>query len=220
FGYVIPQFEDLFSQMETLPLPTVVMLAITDFVTTRWYVLIAIVIVLWLIFRFALKINKVKFYYDKLKVHIPVFGPLLKTIYTARFARTLSSLYSSGISIITALEIARDTIRNDYIESQFAGVIDSVKAGEPMSTSLEQIDGFVKKLAASIKVGEETGQLDSMLISIADNLDFEAEQATQRMVTFLEPVIIVIMAVIVGFIMLSVIVPVYSSYNTIGGSDL
>lgn len=220
FGYVIPQFEDLFSQMESLPLPTVVMLAITNFVKNRWYLLIVFAIAIWLFARFALKVKKVKFMYDKIKVRIPVFGPLLKTIYTARFARTLSSLYSSGISIITALEIARDTIRNDYIESQFDGVIEAVKAGEPMSASLERIDGFVKKLAASIKVGEETGQLDSMLISIADNLDFEAEQATQRMVTFLEPVIIVFMAVVVGFIMLAVIVPVYSSYNTIGGSDL
>ncbi|MCR4901362.1 MAG: type II secretion system F family protein [Butyrivibrio sp.] len=220
FGYVIPQFEDLFSQMESLPLPTVVMLAITNFVKTKWYVLIVAAIAIWLIGRFALKIKNVRFYFDKLKVHLPVFGILLKTIYTARFARTLSSLYSSGISIVTALEIARDTVRNEYIESQFAGVIDSVKAGEPMSTSLEKIDGFVKKLASSIKVGEETGQLDSMLISIADNLDFEAEHATQKMVTFLEPVIIVIMGVIVAFIMLSVIVPVYSSYNTIGGSDL
>ncbi|MCR5626876.1 MAG: type II secretion system F family protein [Lachnospiraceae bacterium] len=220
FGFVIPQFEELFAQMESLPIPTMVMLAITDFVKNRWYVLIIAAIAIWLIGRFALKIPKVRFYFDKLKVHVPVFGPLMKTIYTARFARTLSSLYSSGITIITALKIARDTIRNDYIESQFDAVIDSVKAGEPMSVSLERIDGFVKKLAASIKVGEETGQLDSMLNSIADNLDFEAEQATQRMVTFLEPVIIVIMAVIVGFIMFSVIVPIYSSYNAIGGNDL
>ncbi len=220
FGFVIPQFKDLFDQLDHLPLPTVVMLWITDFVKERWYVLVVAAILIWLVGRFALKVDKIRYQFDKFKVHVPVFGPLLKTIYTARFARTLSSLYSSGVTIITALEIARDTIRNDYIESQFVTVLDSVKAGEPMSTSLEKIDGFVKKLASSIKVGEETGQLDSMLNSIADNLDFEAEQATQRMVTFLEPVIIVIMAVIVGFIMLSVIVPIYSSYGALGGSDL
>jgi type IV pilus assembly protein PilC len=149
---------------------------------------------------------------------MPVAGKLLQVIYTARFARTLSSLYSAGISILNCLLIARSTIGNSYIESQFDGVIAEIRSGGNLSEAIEKVDGFTKKLSSSIMVGEETGALDTMLVSIADQMEYDSEMALAKLVSYLEPVMIVIMGVVVGFIMISVIQPIYGSYASISNS--
>ena len=158
------------------------------------------------------------YYFDKFKIKAPKIGKLFKIIYTARFARTLNSLYSSGIPIVTCLSIAKTTIGNKYIESQFDDVIASVQAGNTLTVSLQDVDGFINKLTSSINVGEEAGSLDSMLASIAEDLEFESDKAITQMVAYIEPVMIVVMAAVVGFIILSVITPIYQSYQTIGSS--
>ena len=155
---------------------------------------------------------------DRGKVRMPVFGNLFKVIYTARFARTLSSLYSSGMPIATAIATAGNTIGNRYIEEQFEEVVTQVRSGVPLSQALHSVDGFQKKLASTVQIGEESGRLDLMLDSIASSLEDEAEQATKRIVTLLEPILIVFMAVIVGFIMIAVMLPIYQSYASIENS--
>ena len=217
FGFVMPQFDSLFATMPVLPLPTKIMLAISDFVVKFWYVLVVAAVVIFLCVYFLKKIPSVCYFFDKVQIHLPKFGKLFKVIYTARFARTLSSLYSSGIPIISCLDIASKTIGNLYIEKQFKKVIADTTAGESLSVSVGRVDGFVKKLESSIRVGEEAGSLDTMLDSIADDMEFESERAIGQMVAYLEPVMIVVMAAIVGFIMISVIVPIYQSYQQIGG---
>ncbi len=218
FGFVMPQFETLFEGMPSLPLPTVIMLAISDFVVDYWYAIIIGVVIFVVAMYFIKKIPKVQYVWDAFLVHAPKIGKLFKVIYTARFARTMSSLYSSGIPIVQCLEIASHTIGNRYIEAQFKQVIADTMAGDPLNVSLSKVDGFVKKLEASIKVGEEAGSLETMLDSIADDMEFESERAIEQMVAYLEPVMIVVMAAIVGFIMIAVIVPIYQSYQTIGSS--
>ncbi len=215
-GFVMPQFAELFSQMETLPLPTRILMGISDFFVGYWWAAaaaVAIAVVLWRVIRLQ---PNVRLAMDKLKVKIPVFGPLQRTVVTARFARSLASLYSSGIPIVTCLNIAGHTIGNTYIEKQFESVITQVQQGRNLSEALDGVDGFVKKLVFSIRVGEETGSMDSMLDSIADTLEFESEIAINRMVTYIEPAMIVFMAVIVGFVMISVLMPIYGSYQVIG----
>ena len=215
FGYIMPQFEELFSEMPTLPAPTRILLATSDFVSNKWYALIIIAFLLWFVGGIVSRIPSVRLRIDKIKTMGPI-GKLQKVIYSARFARTMSSLYSAGIPIDQCLRIARQTIGNTYIESQFDEVIRKVQAGGLMSDALDEVDGFVSKLPAVVRVGEETGALDSMLLNAADNLDFASEQAMTRLVKYVEPVMIVIMALIVGFIMIGVIVPIYQSYSTIG----
>jgi type IV pilus assembly protein PilC len=151
-------------------------------------------------------------------IHMPVAGKLLQVIYTARFARTLSSLYSAGISILNCLLIARSTIGNAYIESQFDGVITEIRSGGNLSDAIDKVDGFTKKLSSSIMVGEETGALDTMLVSIADQMEYDSEMALSKLVSYLEPAMIVVMGVVVGFIMISVIQPIYGSYASISNS--
>lgn len=215
FGYVLPQFEEIFSTLPSLPVPTKILMAISDFVAHKWYIL-AIIVVLAFIFRkMIVKIPVVRLFIDHVKI-MSKWGKLTKVIYSARFARTMSSLYSSGIPIHSCIEIARSTIGNKYIENQFDEVERKVAGGMPLSSALLDVNGFVSKLPATIKVGEETGMLGNMLESVADDLDFYSKQALLRLTSYIEPVMIVVMAVAVGFIMISIIQPIYQSYQTIG----
>lgn len=217
-GYVIPQFKDLFAQMDTLPMSTTILLAISNFVKNRWYVIILVAVVVYVFLRVLFAIPAFKYYKDELTLKLPVFGKLLKVIYTARFARTLSSLYSAGISIINCLQISKNTIGNAYIERQFDKVIADVKGGENLSTAIDNVDGFTKKLSSTIMVGEETGSLEGMLVSCADQMEYDSEQALNKLVAYIEPAMIVVMAVVVGFVIISVIQPIYGSYATISSS--
>lgn len=217
-GYVIPQFKDLFSQMDSLPASTTILLAISNFVKHKWYVLIIAAVVIYIFSRVLIAIPAVRYAKDKLELKLPVIGRLRKVIYTARFARTLSSLYSAGISIINCLQIARNTIGNSYIERQFDRVIADVRAGMNLSESIDKVDGFTKKLSSSVAVGEETGALDTMLVSIANQMEYDSEVAMNKLVSYLEPAMIVVMAAVVGFVIISVIQPIYGSYATIANS--
>lgn len=215
-GFVLPQFQDMFDKMGELPLPTVILLGISGFVSTYWLQLIVAVVAIVLLWMFLSRVPAIRLQIDRLKLKLPVVGKQNRTVATARFARTFSSLYNSGINAITALEIASNTIGNAYIQSQFGDVIDMVRTGHTLSEAFDTVDGFISKFVASVRVGEESGSLEDMLTSTADTLDFEAEQAMQRMVGYLEPAMIVLMAVIVGFVIIAVIVPIYNSYSTIG----
>ncbi len=216
FGYVMPQFQELFDQMPSLPLTTRLLMWISDFVSGYWLAIIIGGALCWFFARILLRVPAIRMVVDTVKTKAPLIGKLNKTIYSARFARTLSSLYSAGIPVDRCIVIARQTIGNMYVESQFEDVTKAIQAGEALSDAIDKVDGFIKKLPAVIRVGEETGQLDKMLISIANDLDFKSAQALARLVKYIEPVTIVIMAVVVGFVMIGVITPIYQSYATIG----
>ena len=219
-GFVLPQFDSLFSQMESLPFATRLLMGISDFVANRWYLLILFGIIIFMAYKILMAIPSVKLFVDKVEIHLPKIGKLRKVIYTARFARTLASMYSAGIPIVTCIQIAKTTIGNTYIEQQFDQMIADVRAGKPLSEGIAGIDGFVKKLVSSISVGEETGALDTMLISIADQMDYDAEIAVEQLVAMIEPLMIVIMAIMVGFIMVAVIQPIYGSYQSIADTSM
>ena len=215
FGYVLPQFEDIFADMPTLPLPTVILMGISDFVATKWYILLIVIALLIIFGKIFVRLPAVKYQIDKIKTK-GKWGKLTKVIYSARFARTLSSLYAGGIAIYSCIDIAKSTIGNSYIEAQFDEVLKKIAGGSSISDSLRDIDGFVVKLPASIKIGEETGQLSTMLESVANDLDFYSKQAIKKLTAYIEPVMIVVMAAIVGFVIVAVILPIYNSYSTIG----
>lgn len=214
FTFVLPQFFTLFTDIE-LPAITKVVMAISHFVTQYWMFLLIGVLVLIAVWSAALRTEKVRLAYDRFKLRIPRIGKLLRIIYTARFSRTLSSLYSSGLTMTTALPIAAKTLGNAYIARQFHAAITRVRNGEMLSAAIESIDGFDSKLAETIYIGEETGRLDDMLNSVADSFDYDSEMATQKLVTYIEPIMIIFMAVVIGFVMVSVILPIYTLYTNI-----
>lgn len=218
FTVILPTFFEYFEGKE-MPMITEVVMGISIFMTKYWYLVLIgclSVVAVWII---ALREKKVRTAYDKFKLRVPIIGKLLKIIYTARFARTMSSLYSSGVSMISALLLSKDTINNIYLSSQFDGVIREVRDGTPLSIAIQKIDGFDVKLSSSIYIGEESGKLDDMLDSIADDFDYEADIASQRMVALLEPIMIIVLAIIIGTIMISVMLPLYTMYSGIGAGN-
>lgn len=216
--FILPQFDELFSQMETLPGVTVFLMGASDFLINQWYVALFVIFLLAVILRIVCKIREVRRMVDYGKVHLPVVGKLNKVIYTARFSRTLSSLYASGMPIVSALQTAAGTVGNVYVEEQFDKVVSQVRSGVPLSEALREVDGFLRKLSSTILVGEESGRLDAMLDSIAMTMEEEAEAATKRLVTMLEPVLICVMALAVGFIIVAIMLPIYESYSAIEGA--
>ena len=213
--FILPQFQSLFDQMESLPMITNILIAVSNFLVQKWYIALLAVAVIVALIRIIVGIPSVRRGVDWMKVHMWGFGKLFKVVYTARFARTLSSLYSSGMPLVSAVGVAAKTIGNGYVESQFDEVITMVRGGVPLSQGLREVDGLLKKLSSTILVGEESGRLDVMLDSIAETLEADAEQATKRMVTLLEPILIIFMALIVGCIMIGVMLPIYQSYSAI-----
>ena len=218
FGYVLPQFEELFSTMPELPLPTRILMAISDFVSTKWYIIIVAAALIVIFGKMIIRLPAVRYQIDKVKTW-GRWGRLTKVIYSARFARTMSSLYAGGIPIYNCIDIAKSTIGNSYIEAQFDDVLKKVAGGSSVSDALRDVKGFVQKLPSTIKVGEETGMLAPMLESVANDLDFYSRQALLKLTSYIEPVMIVIMATIVGFVIIAVIQPIYNSYATIGAGS-
>ena len=215
FVFVLPKFFDTLGDMQ-LPLITVIIIGLSNFIIARWYILLIAGLTLVVIVQFLLSVDKIRLAFDKLKLKMPALGKLLKIIYTARFARTLSSLYSSGVSMIRALEITGTIVINKYVESQFPDFIKDVRNGEPLSESVRKIDGFDNKLPNTILIGEEAGRLDAMLVATADAFDYEADMATGAIVALVEPVMIVIMAMVILVVILSVMLPMASLYNSLG----
>lgn len=216
FTVILPRFFAVFNGY-TIPLITRIMFAIARFMTRSWYWFIIIVLSIIALVGLALRIPKVAYQWDKFKVKVPKISHLTQIIYTARFSRSLASLYSSGVSMIQSIRLARSTINNAYLEKQFDGVIDDIRSGVTLSAAMDKVDGFDPKLSASVYIGEEAGRLDTMLNSIADDFDFEADIATEQLVTILQPVMIIILGFLIGTVILSVMLPLYSLYNSIGG---
>lgn len=213
FVFILPSFFSMFDSMDSLPLPTRIILGISNGLIGNWPLVLLIVLSIAALFFYLLKIPSVKIFFDKTKLKIPAIGKPLKIIYTARFSRTLSSLYASGLPMIAAIQSSMATIGNKYIISQFDGVIRKIRNGETLSAALKGVDGFEPKLSATINIGEETGKLDSMLNSTAESYEFDADEALERLVNILQPVLIVFLAAIIGFVMISVLMPILSMYQ-------
>lgn len=212
---VLPSFFSMFEGMK-LPLITEINIIISKFIMSYWYALLIGILVLILIIVSLLQLPKVKYQFDRFKLKMPIIGKLMKIIYTSRFARTLCSLYSSGISIVNAMVIVKSTIGNKYIETQFDNSIKAVRNGEALSVAIGMIDGFDIKLTSSVYIGEESGNLEDLLSSLADDFDYEAMLASEKMVAILEPAMIIVLAVVICVIIISVLVPIYSMYQNVG----
>ncbi len=214
FAFILPMFFELFEGME-LPVITQIVMAISDFILGYWYILLAVAILVPFVIKALLAQPKFRLAFDKMKLSMPIIKKPLKIIYTARFARGLSSLYSSGLPLIECLGIASTLTNNKYIESLFPDVIRDIRNGESLSVSMKQIKEFDIKLIRTLHIGEESGRLVQMLESSANGYDFEADQATGKLVSMLEPMLIIIMALFIGVVLISVMLPIFSLYGNI-----
>ena len=218
FTFIMPVLQPLFGDDYTkLNVIAQFLLKVSDFLKSKWYILIIVAIGLFFGIRYALKVPSVRYKFDMYKITAPKIGPLMVKIYTARFARTLSSLYSSGIPMVECLERSSAILNNAYISDKFDQVISEVKQGEPLSAAITRTEIFESMFCSIIFVGEEAGALDEILEKSADYYDEEADSAVQRLVSLLEPVMIIFLGVVIGLILAGVYPAIYDSLSGLEG---
>lgn len=213
---VVPQFRPLFAQLESLPLPTAILLGLSDGLYAHWPVILLLTASFCLVLRTLFSMSAVRLWFDRGLLCCPILGPCNRKLCTARFARTLADLYAVGIPLAAALAAGKETGSNSWITRQCGQAVDRLREGQPLSQALAGVEGFERGLCAAVRVGEETGRLAEMLDHTAAALDREAEQAARRLVTLLEPVLIVLVGCAVLFLIVAVILPIYESYDVFG----
>lgn len=207
---VFPRFMGVFSASGVaLPLPTRILLAVSGFVQSRWWVILGGILIIVFSFRGYSKTEGGGFIIDRIKLKIPIFGLLIKKLVVARFARILSTLHGSGVPILSALEIVEKTIGNIVISRVVENVRTSVREGESIAEPLRISKVFPPMVVHMITIGEESGALDKMLTEVADTYDREVDYALRNVTAALEPILIVIMGIIVAFIALSLFLPYF-----------
>ena len=214
FTVVIPNLQSTYDMGE-MPAITRAVISLSKIFTEQYLALIGVVIVLAAAAAVLSRMKGFRMLTGRAILRLPVIGRLMRSIYTARFSRTMSSLYASGLPVISALNASRGTIGNAYVERGFDEAIERVKAGSPISEALAAVDGLDHKLPATVLIGEESGNLEAMLIAVSDSFDYDAEQALTKLSAAMEPVMIIIMAIIVGAVMISVMLPIYNMYSHI-----
>ena len=212
--FVLPSITKVFPP-DNLPFLTKMLMSLSKFILSRWYVLIAILFALITGFAFLLSVPSFRIQYDHMLLKIPVIGKLNRTIYSARCARSFASLYLSGIQTLPMIEATGRILNNTYIENMFAEVAVRVSHGEYISEAIDRLNVFEPMLSSMINVGEETGALGDILVSTADYFDEEADAALTKMVALLEPVMLIVMGVVVGVIVVSIVQPMFQMYDYI-----
>lgn len=215
--FVIPNFQDMFSELETeLPLATRVVISMSDAVIGYWYIIVAVVVVLALLFRTYKSTDSGKHTLGKLVLKIPVFGALSMKTACARFASTMSTLIRAGMPLMDALEIVAGTMNNVLFSDALIKVRSGVGLGMDMAGQLKATGIFPAMVVHMVKIGEETGNLEGMLDNIATYYDEEVELTTQQATALMEPIIIVVMALIVGGLIAAIYGPMIELYKTLG----
>ncbi len=209
FKFVMPTFVDMFKDMkQELPGTTLFLIKISNFVQTRKVLLIpAVIIAIAILFNIIKKTRKGGYAIDKIKLKLPVVGQLVQKMVVARFSRTLGTLITSGVPILQALAITKETAGNEVVARAVANVHDSIREGESIAGPLESSGAFPPLVSNMIDVGEETGNLDQMLMKVADTYDDEVDVAVAGLTSIMEPVLIIFMGGIVGFIVISLFLP-------------
>lgn len=208
---VVPTFAEIFSDMGgALPAPTQILVDISDFLKASYLKLIGGIVGTFVGIKLIFKIELAQAIRDRVVLKLPLFGALTRKIGVARFARTLGTLITSGVPILQSLSIVRETISNRVIANAVGEVHDSIREGETIAGPLEESGAFPPMAVNMIDVGEETGNLDSMLLKVADIYDAEVESAIDALLQMLEPALMVGLGGVVGFIVIAMYLPIFS----------
>ncbi|MBF8982635.1 type II secretion system F family protein [Lutibacter sp. B2] len=214
--FVMPTFIGMFegSGVE-LPLPTRILLTISGSITQYWYIIIVVLIVLIGGIKRYIGTDKGQFLIDHIKFRIPIVKGTTQKVITSRFTRTLSTLLSSGIPLIQSLDIVSRIVGNVIVEKGILNAIEEVRKGVDLATPIKKIGVFPPMVDSMIRIGEESGSLDDILDKTANFYDEEVEVAIQKMTTMIEPLMIVVMAVVIGAIVIAMMLPMFDMMNTI-----
>ena len=216
---IVPKFSEIFKDLGDgggLPGLTLFVMGISNIVIHQGWIVALLVIAIVVGIKMIGKTRKGRFLLDKLKLNAPVFGQLIRKVSIARFTRTLGTLIASGVPILQALNIVRETAGNAVIADAVTKIHDAVKEGERIVAPLEASNVFPAMVVSMVDVGEETGALPDMLMKIADVFDDEVDNAVGAITSLLEPIMIVFLAVVVGVIVIAMFLPLIKLMGSIG----
>ena len=213
---VLPSFGDMFVEMgDAIPGVTKALLAFSNSVGTYWYIYLFILVAIPVALTTYFKTPAGRMQVDTLKLKLPMFGLVNIRVTAVRFCRTFATLFSSGMPLMAVLDIVGRVVGNHVITNALMNVKEDIRKGVSLSQAVSRIQEFPPMVHSMISIGEESGTLDSVLESTARYFDDEVENAIQRMVTFIEPVLLIVMALIVGFVIISVMLPMMAMYESI-----
>jgi len=215
--FVVPTFIEMFSGAgQELPLPTQVLVAVSNYVASMKGAITAIVlVVLYVIFKQWTSTSSGRFIWDGIKLRMPVAGNIIRKTSVARFTRTFGTLVSAGVPILSAMDIVADTAGNEVVTRALKSARGSVKEGETIAKPLGESPVFPGMVVQMVAVGEETGALDQMLIKIADFYDEEVGTAIDGLASAMEPIIMVVLAVVVGGIVIALYMPMFQAVTMV-----
>lgn len=209
--FVVPQLQSIFEASDmTLPLSTRILLAVSGFVASWWWLLFLLLILLVVGYRYWIKISKsAKYNHDRLKLKIPVFGPIIEQADMVRFSNMMSLLLGTGIPILRAIKLSSKSIENMVYQKALLKAAEDVERGVPLSTPLAKSGVFPEMVPQMIRVGEESGKVSEILNKLSKYYKDEVETKIKMISSLLEPVMIVILGFAVGFVVFSIIIPIY-----------
>ncbi len=211
--FIIPKFAEIFTDLlggKGLPPLTQFVIGLSDAVANQWYLFLGGGFGIVIVFKLFRQTPRGAIILDKLKMRAPLFGQLVRKTAVARFARTLGTLMQSGVPILQALNIVRDTAGNQVVADAIQRIHDSVKEGESVAMPMEASGVFPGMVVSMVDVGEETGALPEMLVRVADGYDEEVDMAVEALTSIIEPIMIVLLALIIGTIVIAMFVPLIS----------
>jgi type IV pilus assembly protein PilC len=221
--YVVPKFKAIFVDLlgpgQELPDFTRFVLGISDTIANHFVITLGGLVALFILFQVFIRTKAGRKIFDRFKLNMPVLGPVIKKVAISRFTRTLGTLVSSGVPILQALTIVKETSGNVVVADAVNAVHESVKEGETITAPLEASGVFPPMVISMVDVGEQTGALPEMLMKIADNYDDEVDNAVAAMTSLLEPIMIVFLAVIVGSIVIALFLPLITLIDKLGDAD-
>ena len=207
--FVVPKFVEVFSEMEqTLPLPTLMVISASNFLKAFWWLILIILVIVVILFRRFRKTARGAYLWDGIKLRAPVMGTINIKMAMARFGRTLGSLIQSGVPLMSSLQIVRNIVNNILIADVIDKAMEEIQAGKAIAVPFSKSVWIPPVVTQMISVGEQSGELEKMLNKIADIYEREVESQMTAMISLLEPVMILIMAVVVGFIAFSIMLPI------------
>jgi len=216
-GFLIPKLSALFAELEqTLPLITQILLIVAGVLGKIWWLLLLFIVVCALGIRWYMRTPGGREALDIWTLRLPLLGPIWHKMAVSRLARTCGTMLGGGVPILTALEISGNAVGNRPMTRAVEAMRDEVREGTGLAAALERAGMFPPMLVHMAAVGEETGRLSEMMSRVADSLDFEVDSTLGRLTTLLEPFVIIIMGIIVGFIVLAVLLPIFQINAAIG----
>jgi type IV pilus assembly protein PilC len=216
--FIIPTFAKIFTEFGgELPLPTKIVMGLSDFLRSFWYILIGIIIAAVVLYRRYVATEKGRRNIDRVMLNIPILGDVLRKGSIARFTRTLGTLISSGVPILDGLEITAQTSGNKIIEEAIMATRGSIREGETIAAPLKESAVFPPMVVQMIGIGEETGALDEMLNKIAAFYDDEVNTAVDTLTSVIEPIMIVVMGLIVGGMVVAMYMPMFKLVSVVAG---